>query len=713
MEPTATGSSRNNGTIDGQDQSIHLPAASIGSSSLLAPATPASSASPIQTATSPRLMPAKSRPTTALVFEQQSEELYRQQQQQQHQQDTESLSSDEFALSSSSSARQPITRALKGLALKSQLDDERPYASLSVDNDPSDEGSDVGDGRLTDTESDLGRDNNRTGTPVIAGQSKAHIVAMDHGLGSALQSLREIDEHERGDRATEGSESRYRSATDLATDHDQDSAEDDSPTGAESQSAETALDPDQIQDKLKVLRSNSSSRSSDRQKPRLQRTVSAKSYDSDDISNNHGGYQKHYGSEDHTSSSWTAHRKHFFILSSAGKPIYARYGDESRISSYMGVIQALISFFADNDDSLRCINAGQHKFVFLIKTPLYLVSVSRSGESETQLRDQLGYLYSQIISVLTHSQMTKIFEQRNNFDLRGLLGGTEIFLDSLGKLMNTYPGFMLSAIQCLTIPRDLRDRVGAVLGRAKCKSLLYAILLTPTQLITLLRPRTHSMHPSDLHLIFNLLSGSTTFEGSESWTPICLPRFNNKSFLHAYICYIAKKVCMLLISPDKDSFFEMSNVKQAVVEGLESSGMLSSLETYAAAGSRGGYSVGDTGIPGLRHFLYKSRTHVQFTMPELTDLYGSLGAKKRLLRLYHSMNERMHRKSRPMQLLFHGGDHETVLGWITPRFELYAVFGPLVSKSAVVLMSNKLLKWIRKHEDSLLILNSPSFEKFR
>jgi len=65
--------------------------------------------------------------------------------------------------------------------------------------------------------------------------------------------------------------------------------------------------------------------------------------------------------------------------------------------------------------------------------------------------------------------MTKIFEQRNNFDLRGLIGGTEIFLDSLGKLMNTYPGFMLGAIQCLTMPRELRDKVGAVLGRAKCK----------------------------------------------------------------------------------------------------------------------------------------------------------------------------------------------------------------------------------------------------
>ncbi|KAG0373482.1 Vacuolar fusion protein mon1b [Mortierella sp. AD032] len=661
----------------------------------------ASFTSPIHSATSPRLMPTKSRPTTALVFGQQAESL------QPHLlppplQDNESLSSDEFVLSASSSSSMPAVAAggdghSKTSSARSGL---KTMPTSTNQDDQSSESGDDADGRLTDTESEQVRGRTRTGTPVIAGRSNNHHGTAENGPTSALQSLREIEEHDHEGRQTQlqGLESRFRTTT-LAQDQDLTSE------GGDNQ--------------LKVLRPKPSSGSvgnnsvSSRPKSRLQRTASMQSYDSDDISNNHGGYQKHYGDEDHTSSAWTEHRKHFFILSSAGKPIYARYGDESRISSYMGVIQALISFFADNDDTLRCINAGEHRFVFLLKAPLYLVCVSRSGESEIQLRDQLGYLYAQIISVLTQSQMTRIFEQRNNFDLRGLIGGTEIFLDSLGKLMNTYPGFMLGAIQCLTMPRELRDKVGAVLGRAKCKPLLYALLVTPTQLITLLRPRTHSMHPADLHLIFNLLSGSTTFESSESWTPICLPKFNNKSFLHAYICYIAKKVCMLLISPDKDSFFEMSNVKQKVVEGLEAGGMLASLENYAAAGTRGGFSVGDTGIPGLRHFLYKSRTNVQFTMPELSEPYATSTARKRLLRQYQHMNERMHRKTRPLKLLFHVGEQETMLGWITSGFELYAAFGPLVSKSAVVLMSNKLLKWIRKQEDSLLILNSPSFEKFK
>ncbi|KAG0049115.1 Vacuolar fusion protein mon1b [Gryganskiella cystojenkinii] len=628
-------------------------------------------------------MPSKSRPTTALVFGQQS--------QQQHA--PESLPGDGFMLPSSPD------HPSKGYALhpsRQALRARLQSTGLTQDLDEASETSEDVDGRLTDTESER-----KEGTPFLAGRHQVTDEGTTTGH-TALEALKEIEEQDQEANRNKG----YRQHL-----GEQDLGSEAGSTSSSDARIEATLDPAQARDKLKILENKSVA--SSRPTSRLRRTASAKSYDSDDISNNHGGYQKHYGDEDHTTGAWTAHRKHFFILSSAGKPIYARYGDESRISSYMGVIQALISFFADNEDSLRCINAGQHRFVFLIKSPLYLVAVSRTGESESQLRDQLGYLYSQIISVLTHSQMTRIFEQRNNFDLRGLIGGTEIFLDSLGKLMNSYPGFMLGAIQCLTMPKELRDKVGGVLGRAKCKSLLYALLLTPTQLITLLRPRTHSLHPSDLHLIFNLLSGSTTFESSESWTPICLPKFNNKSFLHAYICYIATNVCMLLISPDKDSFFEMSQVKKNVVEGMEAGGMLKSLEDCAAAGTRGGFNASDTSIPGLRHFLYKSRTHVQFTMPELTEPYTSLSAKKRLLRQYKHMNERMHRKSRPLKLLFHSGEHETMLGWVTSAFELYVAFGPLVSKSAVVLMSNKLLKWIRKQEDSLLILNSPSFEKFK
>lgn len=41
------------------------------------------------------------------------------------------------------------------------------------------------------------------------------------------------------------------------------------------------------------------------------------------------------------------------------------------------------------------------------------------------------------------------------------------------------------------------------------------------------------------------------------------------------------------------------------------------------------YTVSDLSIPGLRHFVYKSRPHVQVTMPEYEDPYDNQNEKRR------------------------------------------------------------------------------------
>ncbi|CAO3609153.1 unnamed protein product [Cunninghamella blakesleeana] len=406
-----------------------------------------------------------------------------------------------------------------------------------------------------------------------------------------------------------------------------------------------------------------------------------------------------------TASTWSQHKKHFIILSSAGKPIWSRYGDESRISSFTGVIQAIISFFQDSDDIIKSINAGSHKFVFLLKDPLYFVAISKTGESEMQLKDQLLYLYNQVLSVLTSSQLTKIFEQRVNFDLRPLLGGTEVFLDSLSTSFNNDHSFMLGALQVLRLNKNIREQAGHILSKGKAKDILYAMIIARDKLITLLRPRKHSLHPSDLHLLFNMLTGSTTFRSAESWTPLCLPKFNSKGFLHAYICYIEKDVSVVMISTSKDSFFDLSQWKDKLVKGLSTENILQSIQKS----SEQHYTIADIGIPKLLHFMYKSKSHIQFTSPAYTGAYTDSINQKRLYRLYQYAFDRIHTRARPLKLYFHRGENEVLLGWITSTFELYVIYDIDTPKSAIVSHSNQLLRWIKKNEDNLFILNSPVF----
>lgn len=62
--------------------------------------------------------------------------------------------------------------------------------------------------------------------------------------------------------------------------------------------------------------------------------------------------------EDVSSEAWRSHKKHMFVLSQAGKPIYTRYGTEEALSSTMGVMMALVSFVEAENNIIRSIHAG-------------------------------------------------------------------------------------------------------------------------------------------------------------------------------------------------------------------------------------------------------------------------------------------------------------------------------------------------------------------
>ncbi len=136
----------------------------------------------------------------------------------------------------------------------------------------------------------------------------------------------------------------------------------------------------------------------------------------------------------------------------------------------MGVLQALVSFVQDSKDLIRCIVAGDHKFVFLVRDHLILVGVINTKESVHQILLQLNYVYNQVLSVLTYSQLSRIFKQRRNYDLRRLLTGAEKFLDNLLSLMDSEPSFLLGAVRCLPLDSHVRDTIAqSIAQHAKVK----------------------------------------------------------------------------------------------------------------------------------------------------------------------------------------------------------------------------------------------------
>ena len=297
---------------------------------------------------------------------------------------------------------------------------------------------------------------------------------------------------------------------------------------------------------------------------------------------------------------WKAKRKHYIILSDAGKPIWARHGDNVLISSYVGVIQTIISFYKNDQAHLNSFTAGETKFVFLTRGPLYLVAISRMPESEEQIKLQLEALYMQILSTLTLPSLIHLFSVRPSTDLKRPLQGSETLLSTLAdSFTRGSPSTLLSAMECLKIRKSHRQIISNVLLKTRVSNLLYGLVVAGGRLVSVIRPKKHSLHPGDLQLLFNMIFEAEGVKagGGESWIPVCLPGFNSNGFLFMYVGFLdlqgdvsniagdtatkEDSVAIILISPNRESFFEMQEMRIALVEVGRSPAHLQGLKANA------------------------------------------------------------------------------------------------------------------------------------
>ncbi|KAL8808464.1 MAG: hypothetical protein Q9182_000014 [Xanthomendoza sp. 2 TL-2023] len=431
-------------------------------------------------------------------------------------------------------------------------------------------------------------------------------------------------------------------------------------------------------------------------------------------------------SEEELLAQWKSKRKHFLILSSAGKPIYNRHGDDNLVSGYIGIIQTIISFYEGSRDQLKGFTAGGARFVIMSQGPLYLVAISRLGESDPQLRVQLEALYMQILSTLTLPNLTHLFSNRPSTDLRRPLQGTEPLLSALADSFTrgSVPT-LFSSLECLKIRKSHREVINNTLLQKRCESLLYGLLVAGGRLVSVVRPRRHSLHPSDLQLIFNMLFEAEGVKagGGENWIPLCLPGFNRNGYLYMYVSFIDPEdggnqnernqaprhdeITVLLISAKKESFYDLRTMRDAVVEELEKNGCMTIIK---AAIQKGRFAATDI-IPGtvLHHFVFKSRANVQFTMPSYEPHFTTLLARRRLLSLYHTLHAAVHAKNAHLKVHHCISRSSVSLAWVTPLFELYCVAGPSASRNALAQSANKVVQWARREEERIFIIGGAVF----
>lgn len=453
---------------------------------------------------------------------------------------------------------------------------------------------------------------------------------------------------------------------------------------------------------------------------------------------------KRHVDEDDASISWRKRKKHFFILSHSGKPIYSRYGDEHKLAGFSATLQAIISFVENGGDRVKLVRAGKHQVVFLVKGPIYLVCISCTEEPYESLRGQLELIYGQMLLILTKS-VNRCFEKNPKFDMTPLLGGTDVVFSSLIHSFSWNPATFLHAYTCLPLAYVTRQAAGAILHDVADSGVLFAILMCKHKVVSLVGAQKASLHPDDMLLLANFVMASESFRTSESFSPICLPRYNPMAFLYAYVHYLDVDTYLMLLTTSSDAFYHLKDCRIRIEMVLLKSNVLSEVQRSLLDGGmhvedlpidpspRSAYVsphlgqqrpvtvpdspdrfrdafVGIGGPAGLWHFIYRSIYLDQYVSSEFSSPINTPRQQKRLYRAYQKLYASMHsRGSGSHKTQFRRDENYVLLCWVTQDFELYAAFDPLADKAVAIKTCNRVCQWVKDVENEIFLLGASPF----
>lgn len=450
---------------------------------------------------------------------------------------------------------------------------------------------------------------------------------------------------------------------------------------------------------------------------------------------------KRHVDEDDASISWRKRKKHFFVLSHSGKPIYSRYGDEHKLAGFSATLQAIISFVETRGDRIKLVRAGKHQVVFLVKGPIYLVCISCTEEPYESLRGQLELIYGQMLLILTKS-VNRCFEKNPKFDMTPLLGGTDVVFSSLIHSFSWNPATFLHAYTCLPLAYATRQAAGAILQDVADSGVLFAILMCKHKVVSLVGAQKASLHPDDMLLLSNFVMSSESFRTSESFSPICLPRYNPMAFLYAYVRFLDVETYLMLLTTSSDAFYHLKDCRIRIEMVLVKSNVLSEVQRSMLDGGmrvedlpidpspRSGFLsphlgqhkvtdaqeifkeafVGIGGPAGLWHFIYRSIFLDQYVSSEFSPPINSSRQQKRLYRAYQKLYASMHDSGNsPHKTQFRRDENYVLLCWVTQDFELYAAFDPLADKALAIKTCNQVCQWVKDVENEIFLLGASPF----
>ena len=302
-------------------------------------------------------------------------------------------------------------------------------------------------------------------------------------------------------------------------------------------------------------------------------------------------------------------KRHYFIMTEGGTPIYSRYGDEIKNCSLLATFSAIITKFTifnnekNSQEKLNYICNDNSIIAFLKKGKIVFIALSNKTDSLSFLYSQLELLYHQLLSIVTSERMPILEEKPSSCTT--VLSGINESLEQIIEYSNNTMVGSLSSYQVL--PIENRQKINNIC-RKYLKTALICCLMTPDakQIISLSKSNIINLSFNDIILIQCLIMSSDSLKTGESWVPICLPGISSEGFLQLYCNFVTTDkfgIIFVTESQEQKYFNDFVNLSRKIYNELEDQNYLKDIDNSQKKTVNRKNSIKEDDITTIKEFI--------------------------------------------------------------------------------------------------------------
>jgi len=302
-------------------------------------------------------------------------------------------------------------------------------------------------------------------------------------------------------------------------------------------------------------------------------------------------------------------KRHYFIMTEGGTPIYSRYGDEIKNCSLLATFSAIITKFTifnnekNSQEKLNYICNDNSIIAFIKKGKIVFIALSNKTDSLSFLYSQLELLYHQLLSIVTSERMPILEEKPSSCST--VLSGINESLEQIIEYSNNTLVGSLNSYQVL--PIENRQKLNNIC-RKYLKNALICCLITPDakQIISLSKSNIINLSFNDMILIQCLIISSDSIRTGESWVPICLPGISSEGFLQLYCNFVTTDkfgIIFVTESQEQKYFNDFVNLSRKIYNEIEEQNYLKNIENSLRKKANRKNSIKEDEISTIKEFI--------------------------------------------------------------------------------------------------------------